>query len=73
MSEMQRQKNVIWNPPNEWQYVNLQILMDIRGELIRLNNLLHCQNFIDIPIILREIRGHVAPKKKPARKRRKVE
>lgn len=44
MATMQRQKDEVWTPPNEWQYVNLQVLMDIRDELKRLNNVMQCSN-----------------------------
>lgn len=41
---MVRQSNVVWTPPNQWGYVHLQILMDIRDELQRLNGVMQCSN-----------------------------
>jgi len=43
------------------------ILMDIRDELCKLNRLLGCPNFLDVPHILRRISQHTA---KPKRKKR---
>lgn len=61
---MVRQRNVAWEPPNYWQYVHLQILMDIREEMQRLNALLACRNFTDIPTTLRAIERKIPPRKK---------
>ena len=44
MATMNRQRDEVWTPPNEWQYVNLQILMDIRDELKALNRVMQCSN-----------------------------
>lgn len=44
MSEMSRQKGKLWSPPNEWQYVHIQLLMDIRDELQALNRVMQCSN-----------------------------
>jgi hypothetical protein len=44
MANMTRQPGKTWYPPNEWQYVQLQVLMDIRDELLRLNNVMQCRN-----------------------------
>jgi len=41
---MTRQRDRVWYPPNEWAYVNLQILMDIRDELKALNRVMQCKN-----------------------------
>jgi hypothetical protein len=43
------------------------VLQDIRDELKRLNSLLHCKNFVEIPYILRSIRCNTA---KPQLKRK---
>jgi len=43
---------------------NLSVLMDIRDELKRLNNLLHCHNFVSIPQILKGIRRNTTKKKR---------
>jgi hypothetical protein len=69
MSEvrMKRQRNVIWEPPNEWRYVQLQVLMDIREELANLNSLLRCPNFLRIPLKLDRISKNTA-KPRPKRK-----
>jgi len=58
---MARRKNVEWNIPDVGEHIivdqaNLAVLMDIRDELQRLNALLHCQNFLEIPRCLRSIR-----------------
>jgi hypothetical protein len=44
MAEMKRQKNVTWYPPNTWDHVPLQVLMDIRDELQALNHVMQCSN-----------------------------
>lgn len=65
---MARHKNVDWDLPEvigTWERVNTAILLDIRDELKRLNNLLHCQNFIAIPRILKTIRSNTT---KPIKK-----
>lgn len=64
---MARKKDVNWNLPEENSYpvVHSALLMDIRDELKKLNGILGCHNFLDVPNILRGIR-----KKIPARKRR---
>lgn len=41
---MRRQKDLVWAPPNEWSYVHLQLLMDIRDELQALNRIMQCSN-----------------------------
>lgn len=57
---MKRQRNVVWEPPNIWDHVPLQVLMDIRDELVRLNSLLHCPNFQRIPFKLDRISKNTA-------------
>jgi hypothetical protein len=44
MAEMTRQKGKTWYPPNTWEHVNLQVLMDIRDELQALNQIMQCRN-----------------------------
>lgn len=49
------------------EHCTLAVLCVIRDELIKLNNLLGCRNFIEIPKTLRSIRRNTA-KKRPKRK-----
>lgn len=42
----------------------LAVLMDIRDELKKLNWLLSCENFLQIPALLRMIRANTAKPKK---------
>lgn len=44
MAEMDRQRNKTWYPPNTWDNVPLQVLMDIREELQALNRVMQCSN-----------------------------
>ena len=44
--------------------VILAVLMDIREELQKLNILLHCPNFRDIPHVLRSIDKRIAKKRR---------
>lgn len=61
-------KNLQWNikeitPNSISQHHSLMcLMMDIRGELQRLNQLLHCKNFQEIPKTLKKI---AAKKRKP--------
>jgi hypothetical protein len=49
--------------------IHAALLMDIRDELKRLNALLHCSNFQDIPARLSAIRRNTAkPRKRRLRK-----
>lgn len=50
-------------------HVKFALMMDIRTELQRLNNLLHCTNFTAIPHKLDRIR--IATARIPVRKKRK--
>jgi hypothetical protein len=45
----------------------LAVLMDIRDQLKILNNLLHCQNFIDIPWKLERVARNTAKLERVAR------
>ena len=71
-----RRKNLQWYVADEsgvtdtWEQVHAAILMDIRDELQKLNRLLGCENFLDIPSLLRMIRANTAkPKKRKPVKR----
>jgi len=48
----------------------LAVLMDIRDELQRLNELLHCRNFLDVPHTLRRIDRRLATSRKLTRRPR---
>ncbi len=68
-----RRKDTNWNigtadPDGRYTFDQIQtsILMDIRDELKRLNDVLHYQNFLEIRSILRIIRNNTA---KPRKKR----
>lgn len=70
---MPRLKDIVWETP----YIStgrvsgsdaaLSVLMDLRDELKRLNSLLHCSNFVDIPRILRTIRRNTT-RRRPRKK-----
>ncbi len=49
--------------PMSLQGAQLAVLMDIRDELKRLNGLLGCQNFLNIPRELRQIRLNTTKRK----------
>lgn len=73
-----RAKNVQWKLPTtdtgaleSWDFVKHALLMDIRdelqgirGELQRLNVLLHCDNFQHIPRVLKRISANTYNSKK---------
>ena len=62
--------NVEWgtHDPLSVEIATIEVLMDIRTELRRLNALLHCGNFTAIPHRLERIaRNTSRPKKKRAR------
>lgn len=68
-----RKKNVEWTPGAEdgsmptWERVQVALLMDIRDELQRLNNILECPNFQRIPAKLDRIgRNTAKPRKRRA-------
>ena len=74
-----RYKNVAWiihpGPDRVHSFggAQLAVLMDIRDELQRLNELLHSPNFVGIPPMLDEIVINTRPKRRTtATKRRKV-
>lgn len=77
MAKDQRHKDADWVFPTtdkgaieEWQYVGIAVMMDVRDELKKLNALLHCHNTVAIPEILRGIKRNTAnlPKAKKAGK-----
>ena len=72
---MARHKDTAWNLPegkkqpdgsstHSWESINASLLMDIRDELKRMNALLHCSNFVNIPTTLRSIRRAMPARKK---------
>jgi hypothetical protein len=71
---MARHKNVDWNltgpNPATWQEVEIAVLEDIRDELQRINGVLNCSNFLDLPRQVRLIQLNTKRrKKKPAPKK----
>lgn len=65
---MARHKDANWNLHDRiqtWDEAQVSVLMDTRDELQKLNRLLHCHNFIDIPHKLERIKKNtVKPRKK---------
>lgn len=65
---MARYPNANWSLPElrceTWEQVNVAVLMDIRDELQKLNRLLHCSNFLEIPRILRTIRHNTTKRRR---------
>lgn len=59
-----RKKDREWNCGGEGgtthEEARLAVLMDIRDELKRLNSLLHCQNFLGMPRVLKRIDSRLA-------------
>ena len=70
LAESQRDSDGVWRTSNE--VVELSLLMDLRDELKRLNNILNvlrCPDFLAIPRILKAIRANTEkPRKKPKMK-----
>jgi hypothetical protein len=71
---MARYKDFDWNLPegvknakggmeHGWQSIHSALLMDIRDELKRLNSLLYCPNFLQIPYHLEAIRQNTKKKR----------
>lgn len=63
---MARHQNLEWNLPDKcgtWTEVQVALLMDIRSELRKLNSIIGCPNFIEIPKLLRAIRKNTAKRK----------
>lgn len=71
---MSRCKDMDWNLPDvaSWDRTNAALLMDIRDELKRLNTLLHCSNFTDIPRRLERIARNTTKRRKVGPKLRRV-
>lgn len=78
---MARHKDLEWELPGlpvpNWDTVHAALAMDIRDELKKLNSLLHCQDFLEIPFKLHHIDlntrkpvSNKPTKKKPTVKRR---
>lgn len=72
---MARFKNADWNLRStsagnieSWEQVHAALLMDLRDELQRLNALLHCPNFQNIPRELRSIKRELATIRKASAK-----
>lgn len=66
-----RQKNKDWSLPlaengalQNWDMVQLALLMDIRDELQTLNRLLSCPNFVAIPRLLEAVRRNTARRRR---------
>lgn len=66
-----RKKDKNWAVANDegktlsWDEVQVAVMMDIRDELKRLNAVLHCPNFLDIPHKLERIKRNTTKKRKP--------
>lgn len=50
--------------------VLIALLMDVRDELKRINRALYCENFLDVPHLLRMIRANTAKPRKPRKPKR---
>lgn len=64
------ERNLSWNVSSElttWEMVQVRLLQDIRDTLNEVSDLLHCDNAVDIPNILRDIRKNTA---KPKRRKK---
>lgn len=72
-----RRKDLNWTVANEkgetlsWEEVQVAVLMDIRDELKRLNNVLQCPNFIAVPAKLEHIRTELKQIRLQTRKRKR--
>lgn len=60
MARRRNRTNVDWETPESfgWDHVLIEVLMDVREELRKLNAVLACPNFLEIPQTLRTIRKH---------------
>ena len=72
MARRRGRTNSEWETPEgfafTWEHVSIEVLMDIREELRKLNAIIGCQNFIEIPKTLRSIDRKVTkPKKRKAK------
>lgn len=61
-----RYKDVDWNLPDleSWDRTHAALLMDLRDELKKLNALLHCSHFVDIPHKLDRIERNTAKRRR---------
>ncbi len=64
-----RWANVNWDVQTpqgtvNWEGLHAAVLMDIRDELQKLNRLLSCQNFREVPEVLRGIKRNTAKPRK---------
>jgi len=68
---MPRLANIEWSLPegkpvaggaleHSWEAIQTAILMDIRQEIQKLNRILGCANFLEVPHVLRAIRRNTA-------------
>ena len=77
MTSVERPKNIDWRVLRSvggytTDQIQLAILMDIRDELQRLNNILLCPNLQMIPSMLQRIQANTAKPNKPKRKPKAV-
>lgn len=74
---MRKEKDWVWivtkftDSTYTWDSAQLSVLMDIRDELKRLNNVLQCPNFIAVPRKLDDIKTELRQVRLNTRKRRK--
>ena len=47
-----------------YEAASLNVLQDIRDELVELNRIFRCQNFQDMPFLLRQVARYLKPKRK---------
>lgn len=72
---MRKHQNLDWAVPTTdkgavqtWEHVGIVVMMDIRDELRKLNALLHCNNTVAIPDLLRAIKRNTTKPPKVKRK-----
>lgn len=68
-----RKKDIQWRVRDQdgevtFDGAQLAVLMDLRDELKKLNVLLHCRNFTNLPAQIRGLRRDLAPKKRRKKK-----
>jgi len=64
MSRRVGRVGVNWETPEhfQWEHVRVEVLMDIRDELQKLNAILGCRNFTSLPQVLQRIDRRLARK-----------
>lgn len=70
-----RCKDFNWQVRNEngvayagsYEHAHLAVLMDLRDELKTLNRVFACQNFLDVPALLRAIKKNTTKKRRRQR------